>query len=204
MLSKKHILVLTGLLMWCAFAKAQEPKDPEDTIIAAEEVEVIATKEAYDPLRPAKAAFYAAVLPGMGQVYNKDYWKVPLVYGALGSSIYAVGWNSQRSERFRTAYKERLAGRIDEFTVEVEGSPGEFREVFSDEALIRGQNQFRRTRDLMILVSAGVYILQIIEANVDAHLSQYNVDDDLTFQPDMYFDDFQNTMNFGAKLTYKF
>lgn len=189
------------ILFFYAFAKAQEDT-PSETILDADTIEGLSTKEEYDPLRPAKAAFYGAVLPGLGQVYNKDYWKLPLVYGALGSSIYAVTFNSRQSERFRTAFKERLAGRIDEFTRPNEN--GELIEIFSDDALINGQDQFKRRRDLFILVSAGVYLLQIIEANVDAHLSQYDVDDDLSFGPAIYLDDRGQTMNYGLTFNYKF
>ncbi|AWH74436.1 hypothetical protein DCS32_09780 [Dokdonia sp. Dokd-P16] len=194
-------LLLVFLLCFYAFAKAQQDA-PAETIIDADEVEGVSSKKPYDPLRPAKAAFYGAVLPGLGQIYNKDYWKLPLVYGALGSTIYGVSFNGNQSERFRTAFKERLAGRIDEFTRINED--GTTTEIFSDDALINGQDQFRRRRDLFILVSAGVYILQIIEANVDAHLSQYDVDDDLTFGPALYFDDLGQTMNYGLSFNYKF
>lgn len=197
----KQLIAVILILFFYAFAKAQEDT-PSETILDADTIEGLSTKEEYDPLRPAKAAFYGAVLPGLGQVYNKDYWKLPLVYGALGSSIYAVTFNSRQSERFRTAFKERLAGRIDEFTRPNEN--GELIEIFSDDALINGQDQFKRRRDLFILVSAGVYLLQIIEANVDAHLSQYDVDDDLSFGPAIYLDDRGQTMNYGLTFNYKF
>ncbi len=200
MQSSKQLLFICFLLLY-ASAKAQEDT-PSDVILDANEVEGVSTKEEYDPLRPAKAAFYGAVLPGLGQVYNKDYWKLPLVYGALGSSIYAVSFNSDQAERFRTAFKQRLAGRLDEFT-EV-NEDGTTTQVFSNDALLNGQEQFRRRRDLFILVSAGVYVLQIIEANVDAHLSQYDVDDDLTFGPALYYDDLGQTMNYGLTLNFKF
>lgn len=190
------------MCLFFAFAKAQE-EDPQDTIIDTSNAESIITQEPYDPLRPAKAAFYGAAFPGLGQIYNKDYWKVPLVYGALGSTVYAAIFNSQESERFRTAFKLRRAGRLDEFS-EQDDETGIITNIFSDDALIDAQDQLRRRRDLFILLSAAAYVLQIIEANVDAHLSQYDVDDNLTFAPDMYFDDFGTQVNFGAKLTYRF
>ena len=189
------------MCLFFAFAKAQQ-EDPEDTIIDITKTEGVITQEPYDPLRPAKAAFYAAAFPGLGQVYNKDYWKIPLVYGALGSTIYGAIRNSNDSERFRTAFKLRTAGRQDEFSSVDEN--GVITNILSDDALIDAQDQLRRRRDLFILISVGVYVLQIIEANVDAHLSQYDVDDDLTFTPDIYIDDFGSQLNFGAKLTYRF
>jgi hypothetical protein len=194
-------LLIVFLFLGYAFAKAQSPTSNTETpIIAADS---IAQKEAYDPLRPARAAFYAAALPGLGQVYNKDYWKLPLVYGALGTGVFVAVDSDREFQRFRTAFKDRLAGRRDEFTQEDPNNPGEFIEVFSDDALIRGQDLFRRRKELAILVTAGMYVLQIIEANVDAHLTQYDVDDDLTFAPDIHTDDMGLAMHYGFKLTYK-
>ncbi len=190
------------MCLFFAFAKAQQ-ENPEDTIIDITKTENVISQEPYDPLRPAKAAFYGAAFPGLGQIYNKDYWKVPLVYGALGTTVYGAIFNAQESERFRTAFKLRLAGRLDEFS-EVDPDTGIITNIFSDDALIDAQDQLRRRRDLFILLSAAAYVLQIIEANVDAHLSQYDVDDKLTLAPDMYFDDFGTQINYGAKLTYRF
>ncbi len=199
MLNNKSLLVLFIFLGY-AFAKAQTPTNAvENTLIAGDS---IISKEAYDPLRPARAAFYAAALPGLGQVYNKDYWKLPLVYGAIGTGVFVAVDSDREFQRFRTAFKDRLAGRIDEFT-EVDPVTGERTEIFSDDALIRGQDLFRRRKELAILVTAGMYVLQIIEANVDAHLTQYDVDDDLTFAPDIHTDDLGLAMHYGFKLTYK-
>ena len=190
------------MCLFFAFAKAQQ-EDPEDTIIDITKVEGGLSQEPYDPLRPAKAAFYAAAFPGLGQIYNKDYWKIPLVYGALGSTVYGAVLNASESERFRTAFKLRTAGRLDEFSTQDEDT-GVITNILSDDALIDAQDQLRIRRDLFILLSVGAYVLQIIEANVDAHLSQYDVDDNLTFTPDIYIDDFGSQLNYGAKLTYRF
>lgn len=196
----KQLITLIFIVIFSAFAKAQQD-DPQDIIIV-EEVESVIAKEEYDPLRPAKAAFYAAALPGLGQVYNKDYWKLPLVYGALGSTVYGAIFNANQSERFRDAFKERLAGQVDEFS-EVDEN-GNITNIFSNDALINAQDDLRRKRDLFILISAGVYILQILEANVDAHLSQYDVDDNLTVAPDVFIDEQLTRMSYGVKLTYRF
>mgnify|MGYP001417547654 FL=1 len=65
-------------------------------------------------LRPSKATFYSAVLPGLGQAYNKKYWKIPIVYGALGAGIYFYKKNDTDYNRYRSAYKRRLAGFTDD------------------------------------------------------------------------------------------
>jgi hypothetical protein len=74
-------------------------------------------KSGINMLAPSKAAFYSAVLPGLGQIYNKKYWKVPLVYGALGTTIYFYISNNNKYHAYRDAYKRRLEGfNDDEFT----------------------------------------------------------------------------------------
>jgi len=180
-----------------AFAKAQT----EDTIITDDtDPDTIKTQQSIDPLRPAKAAFYAAALPGLGQAYNKDYWKLPIVYGALGTGVFFAIDNDREFKRHRTAFKNRLAGRMDEFTIINED--GTTTEIFTNDGLIDAQDFFRRQKELAILVTAGMYVLQILEANVDAHLTQYNVSDDLTFAPDIQADDLGQAFRYGFKLTY--
>lgn len=130
-----------------------------------------------DPLRPAKAAFYSAVLPGLGQIYNKRYWKLPLVYGGIGASIYAYDQNHKNFLRYRNAYKRRIAGYNDD---EFQGL------IASTDRLIDGQGFYKRNRDRSMLFILGFYFLNILDANIDAHLKQYNVSSDLSFNP--YFD----------------
>ncbi|WP_299207781.1 DUF5683 domain-containing protein [uncultured Dokdonia sp.] len=196
MLHKKSILLLSFLLVY-AFAKAQS----EDIIVTEEtDLKIDTQQDIIDPLRPARAAFYAAALPGLGQAYNKDYWKLPIVYGALGTGVFFAIDSDKEFKRYRNAFKDRLAGRIDEFTTVNED--GTTTEIFTDDGLIDAQDFFRRRKELAILLTAGMYVLQILEANVDAHLSQYNVSDDLTFAPDIHTDDLGQAFRYGFKLTY--
>ncbi|MFC4636538.1 DUF5683 domain-containing protein [Dokdonia ponticola] len=197
MLNKKSI-VLIGFLLIYAFAKAQS----EDITVTDESGRDLKTdaQQFVDPLRPARAAFYAAALPGLGQAYNKDYWKLPIVYGALGTGVFFAIDSDKEFKRYRNAFKDRLAGRIDEFTIIDEN--GDPTQIFTDNGLIDAQDFFRRRKELAILITAGMYVLQILEANVDAHLSQYNVSDDLTFAPDIHADDLGQAFRYGFKLTY--
>lgn len=194
---RNKLLLLSLICGCCLFsAKAQEKPDAE---IEAEE---IFEPTDYDPLKPSKAAFYSAVFPGLGQAYNKDYWKLPLVYGALGTGVGVVVFNDDLYQKYRTAYKERIAGRIDEFTVVDED--GNRTEIFTENNLLDAQNFYRRRKELWILVTAGMYILQIVEANVDAHLSQYDIDDQISLNP--YYEPFgfDSNNHAGLTLTYRF
>lgn len=164
-------------------------------------------KKAINPLAPSKAAFYSAVFPGLGQIYNKRYWKVPIVYAVIGTGVYAYKYNDDLYDRFRTAFKRRQAGfKDDEFydlgTPNPPGSPPDF----SDTALENAQNRYQRDRDLWLLVTIGMYVLNIVDANVDAHLKQFNVDDDLSMKVTPFLDTDALTADpvYGLALTIKF
>jgi len=148
-----------------------------------------------DPLRPSRAAFYSAVLPGLGQIYNKRYWKVPLVYGGLGASIYFYDFNQKNYKRYRNAYKRRMAGYTDD----------EFQGVISDDnRLIDGQNFYKQNRDRSMLFIVGVYLLNVLDANIDAHLKQYNVNDNLSIKPTFDHSTLTNEMQWGIALSLDF
>ena len=161
----------------------------ENAIVAKDTTKL----EEIDPLRPSKAAFYSAILPGLGQAYNKKYWKIPIVYGAIGIPLYFYIDNNKKYHSYRDAYKRRLLGLEDT-------QYG----YLDDSRLIAAQRFYQRNRDLSLLVSVGFYILNIVDANVDAHLIQFNVSDKLSFQPDVYMNDIDYKPNLGLSLNYKF
>lgn len=160
-------------------------------LIVKDSLKIVSNK--INPLAPAKAAFYSAILPGLGQAYNKKYWKIPIVYGALGTGIYFYSTNNKEYKRFRNAYKQRLLGQEDEFKGQ-----------YNDATLINGQKVFQRNRDLSLMITIGLYILNIVEANVNAHLMQFNVNDNLSFQPAFFQNEINFKQNVGLTLSYKF
>ncbi len=155
------------------------------------------TKSTINPNAPAKAAFYSALVPGLGQAYNKKYWKIPIVYIGLGSGLYFYTWNQKKYQGFRDEYKKRLAGTSLGKEDSTYGS-------YSDDQLIRGQKFHQRNRDLSAFIMAGIYLLNIIDANVDAHLMQFNVNDNLSLKPELNQNEIDNNFNYGVKLTYNF
>ncbi|MFK8281706.1 DUF5683 domain-containing protein [Capnocytophaga cynodegmi] len=154
-----------------------------------------------DPLSPAKAAFYSAILPGLGQIYNKSYWKVPLVYGAIGTGIYFYIRNTKEFNRYQTAYKRRMAGHTDD---EFYGNRSDGQPRLSTDGLRRAQQFYRRNQELSLLITAGLYALNIIEANVDAHLKQFNVDERLSFEPFFQSNEINAKPMFGITMQYRF
>lgn len=164
----------------------------DNAIIIAKDTIKASKTIIYDPLRPSKAAFYSAIVPGLGQAYNKKYWKIPIVYGAIGTSMYFYLSNNKKYHSYRDAYKQRLQGLPDEY------------DYLDNDRLIRAQRFYQRNRDLSLLVSIGFYVLNIVDANVDAHLLQFNVNDNLTILPDLQQNDFSTRPNLGLSLNYKF
>lgn len=146
-----------------------------------------------NPLAPAKAAFYSAILPGLGQTYNKKYWKIPLVYGAIGFSLYNYKKSNEKYHEFRDVYKNRLAGIT-----------GDKYKALDDARLITAQRFYQRNRDLSTMFTVVFYILNIIDANVDAHLAQFNVNDNLSFNPKFEQNDLNNKPTIGLAFNYTF
>ena len=126
--------------------------------------------------RPAKAALWG-LLPGGGQVYNRDYWKVPLVYAALGGVGYSVLFNHQRYQEFAEGYRLRTDG--DDATTDAGLRSAAFS---TDDNVKRAREFYRRNRDLSIIGAVAVYGLSIAEAVVDAHLATFDVNDDLSLR----------------------
>ncbi|MDG1014454.1 MAG: DUF5683 domain-containing protein [Flavobacteriaceae bacterium] len=166
-----------------------------DTLI--EQKETINYK--IDPLAPARAAFYSAIIPGLGQAKNKKYWKIPIIYAALGTGLYFYTDNNKVYKRYRNAYKRRLAGFNDDEFYGLGTTP-----ILSNEALIRAQQTLRRNKELSLLITIGLYALNILEANVDAHLLQYNVDNNLAIKPYLEFKNPENSTQFGLTLNINF
>jgi len=160
--------------------------------------DTVAIEGKVDPLSPARAAFYSAILPGLGQAYNKKYWKIPLVYGAIGTGIYFYVDNKQEFDRYRTAYKLRISGRDDEFNGE-DGNPN-----ISTDGLIRAQTVLQKNSDLSLFITIGLYALNIIEANVDAHLDDKAFSRNLSFRPNMYVNPIDNEFVAGISLKFDF
>ncbi len=134
-----------------------------------------------------KATTLSTICPGAGQIYNKSYWRVPIVIGGLASTIYTIDWNNRGYKRFKTAYTLRV-----DYENNPEKYPGgsadEFRGAYSATFLKNLKDSYRRNRDLCILLTAGVYLLNIIDAHVDAHLQDYDISDDLSMNVEPYFD----------------
>lgn len=188
------------VLISCFQAIAQKDKNETTREKVSEDVNVvivdsISTKSpTINPLAPSKAAFYSAILPGLGQAYNKKYWKVPIAIGAVTGGILFYDYYNDLYNNYRDAYKRRLAGFTDD----------EYYGRVSDDGLIRAQKTLRRSKELTLIITIGIYVLNIIDANVDAHLQQFNVDERLSLQPVYERNQIDGNNNFGLSFNFKF
>src|SRR5207342_636009 len=122
--------------------------------------------------RAHKATIFSAVLPGAGQVYNKKYWKVPIIYAALGGMGYLFYINNYDYNYYRT----NLAAKYDNDSSTNNETP------YSTDQLIELKKSYKKNRDLAIIGGSLVYLINIIDANVDAHLATFDVSDDLSMK----------------------
>lgn len=126
---------------------------------------VVSFKTTTKPL-PAKATLYSMLLPGLGQAYNGDYWKIPIFYAGFAISGYCWGFNQQQYKRYKNIYKDYAAGT--------------YTGHLTPENIKYYRDQYRRLRDYSILATALVYLLNIIDANVFAHFNNFDISDDIS------------------------
>ncbi len=173
---------------------ARTPKSELEVVSNIENLNAPFTKPAFSP---TKAGLYSAVLPGLGQYYNKKYWKIPVAWGAIGAGVGVTIYNDKRYRRYRNA-----------FVSEINGVPHEFSNYNISnlkEALGRQQDLWKRNRDYAIAATGLIYILNIMDAVVDAHLYEGRNDPDLAIRPTIIQDEFTDSPStLGVVLNYKF
>ena len=159
---------------------------------------------------PQTATMYAAILPGLGQIYNRKYWKLPILYGGAAALIYAIHFNNKYYKKYSSAYRDFLIGDpnnksymyfVNRAHLTEEQVQGTYKQWFQ-KSLKNKKDYYRRYRDLSIFGMIGLYAVQVVDACVDAHFFNFDVSDDLAFQwqPEL---DPQNRQ-VGARLALRF
>lgn len=164
---QRLITFLAFLLGLTAVGKAQS--DTVQPLTATADTAVVLDWRARH--QPTRATIYSAILPGAGQVYNRKYWKVPIVLGGLGVSYWFINDNNKEYQRYRSAYLDVVNGRLDEFNGQ-----------YSGDQLRNVADTYHRWRDLSYVAFGLVYALNIIDASVDAYFVRFDVSDDLTLR----------------------
>lgn len=166
---------------------------------------------------PMRAVWLGAVIPGAGQIYNRSYWKLPIVYGGFMGCIYAITWTNNQYIGYKDAYRDiyydmqngTLSNSPDKsynailpegYTIETMGGASTYQSRLKE-----WQNTARRNRDLSILVSIAVYALSLVDAYVDAQLFDFDISNDLSLNvtPQLYYD-LQNQRTAEVKMAIKF
>lgn len=132
---------------------------------------------------PIRSMWLAMVFPGGGQIYNHKYWKLPIVYGGFLGCVYAFSWNSQMLKDYTQAYLDIMDDdpntksyeKMLPFGYNITGKEERFKDIFK-----RKKDYFRKYRDMSIFAFAGVYLISIIDAYVDAELSSFDISRDLS------------------------
>jgi hypothetical protein len=159
------IFMLAGLILFLS---------PHSTQAQITDTTVIVRDTVIHNHPPKKAVIYSLICPGLGQIYNRKYWKLPFIYGGGGAFLYYVCYNQRKYEKFRDAYITESAKDEPAETVEIDGYNYRY------ERLEAGRDYYRRYRDISIAGLGAMYLLNVIDAMVDAHFFYYDVSDDLS------------------------
>ena len=149
-----------------------------------------------------KTATWLALIPGAGQAYNRKYWKIPIVYAGFGTTIYFAVTNKNEYHLYRDAYDYKTGIKTDVSDHAIEES-----EKYTADNLITLRDYYRRNMELSWIITAAWYVVQIIDANVDAHFFYYEISDDLTLQVEpqcVITNDLTYSNNIGVKLKLNF
>ena len=169
-------------------------------IMAQEESVVIQKKH-----NPKRATLYSAVLPGLGQAYNKKYWKIPIVYAGIGAIYYIADMNGDYYREFRDAYDYQSG-----INTNVSEEAIEYARKYSANNLITLRDSYRRDMELSWIIMALWYGINIIDATVDAHFFEYDIGDDLTLKVEPIIQNnfgetaYNHNYNAGLSLKLKF
>ncbi len=177
----------------CAHIKPTQA--PRATIILQVANQPLSNNVTADPIskpiftpRPARAVWLAAICPGLGQIYNRKYWKLPIIYGGFVGLAYAITWNNRMYNDYKQAYLDLMDNNPNTnsyLNVFPKGSitnPNQIDKAWLQTALQQQVNVFRRYRDLSIISAIGLYALSMVDAYVDAQLSNFDISPDLSLK----------------------
>jgi hypothetical protein len=164
---RNAFFLLASLIAGSAFAQTDSLRVDSSTAASTADTTIVLDWRARH--RPSRAALYSAILPGAGQIYNRKYWKVPIVLAGLGTCVYFIQDNTKEYDRYKGAYLDVINGRADEF----EGK-------YSADQLRNVADTYHRWRDLSYVAISLVYILNVVDASVDAYFVRFDVSEDLS------------------------
>ena len=215
-------ILLLSLAAWCGGANvlwAQELEvalpDSADHLVLADSARIVSVsdsllqasiesslnRERFVP-DPIRAMWLGLVFPGGGQIYNHKYWKLPIIYGGFLGCVYALTWNTQMLHDYSQAYLDimdtdpntKSYEKMLPIGYDISGREERFKNIFKNK-----KNFFRRNRDLSLFAFAGVYLLAVIDAYVDAELSTFDISTDLSLHVEPTFIQTSPAKTFGRE-----
>jgi len=178
-----RLLSILAFIFWTFYTSAQT-----DTVILGKDTSTLTKpqkKAVYSTAR--KASIMSAVLPGLGQAYNKKYWKIPVIYAGLGGFGYMFLTNNKQYN----LYRANVIAYNDNDSLTLPSMP----EYSSDQSQIL-KLQYRKNRDFAVIGFSIVYLINIIDANVDAHLRTFDVSDDLSIHIDPWQSTYKTSLGY--------
>ena len=202
-----YLLLASILLIFQAGSVAGQEIPPDTVYTASAMPADTLTEEVHSP---RKAAIFSAILPGLGQGYNRKYWKIPLVYGGFAALGYYIGFNNKNYKISKNAYIDLTDDdpgtdsymKLEQIIYYNLNNPSEVENL--KRGLLRRQDYFRRNRDLLFILTLGFYGLNIIDASVDAHFFKWDISDDLTMKWQPAMDQYNNKNIFSLYCTINF
>jgi len=191
-----------SLILICCFAGlfSSENASAQDTIPPIKQVET----KPVSYHSPRKATIYAMVLPGLGQVYNQKYWKLPIVYAGFGTLIYFINKNTKNYRELKDAYNYvSVTKKINYPPVPVNifypipAPPNDWAVKYTEDQLLEGRDYYRRNLELSYIFTGVWYILTVVDAVVDAHFFDYDINDNLTLQARPWVPSLGTDTNYG-------
>jgi len=170
---KSWIISTCLLLLFTSTAQAQDGESSRNDSLMQKSQDTVLLKTYADRYNPNKAILYAAIFPGAGQIYTKKYWKLPLVYGGF----VGIGYGIKFYNDLYKEYKSELYYNLENgYTDNGDIRPGD---VYTTQSYRTAVDRARRERDFMVICMFGMYLLQMIDAHVDAHLKEFDVNPNL-------------------------
>ena len=196
--------MLFGLLYFNTNAQSNELTIQEEKLAEVDTLTIHGEKKLH---YPRKATMYSAVLPGLGQIYNRQIWKVPIIYGAFVGFGIAIEWNQSRYLKVKRAYFDVNDGNPNTQSYkEISPDVDEFNRPSNlNTKYLNAIEGYSRQRNLVIIGTVAFYILNVLDANVNAHFIDFDISEDLSlnFEP-VSVDPLTNNPIFGATLSYNF
>ena len=211
---KEKILTILLFLLGCCSVRAVENSSailPADSVTLSMRVDSTAVSDTMNlwAPNPSRATWLAVIVPGLGQIYNRSYWKLPVIYGGVLTCTYLITWNGRMYNDYRNAYHDIIDSDPNTNSYMSLFPTYDGSQSWLPSTLRSKMNSYRRTRDMSVFAMVMLYMVSAVDAFVDAHLYDFTVSDDLSLRVEpiinSYGTDYMNrSRSFGFRCNFTF